>query len=959
MKEPRRNEPTAPGVSEEAGRLLDRLIDLWRQWDDPSNEAYYLTVLAPQIAANDPAAKLRDDERQVVDQLRKSLSRSDWSKLPELIAERRLYQARTAERERLQKLEEARQAEEQLRIAAAEERRRIELARLQELEEARQAKERAQIAAAEERRRAAFLGRVRGWLERDFLGADEAVRQDVDSDVLTNDSYRALKERFVRDWAAGTLDLQLDSDQAAAVAAVHGNVQVVARAGSGKTRTLVSRAIFLQQHCGVSARSLLLLAFNKKAAEEMRGRLASALPENELPHVMTFHALAYALVHPQQELIFDDPTTDQFGVSLEVQEVIDEHIRSSEYRPKIRDLMLAHYREDWERIVDGRFQLTMDEFLDHRRSLPRESIDGKYVKSFGEKTIANALFEHGVEYRYERSHSWNGVNYRPDFSLHRAQVVIEYFGLAGDADYDAQSDAKRAYWSGREGWTLLEYTPHDLRVNGVDAFVARLLRELESLGIPTRRLEEEEIWNRVSKRALDSFSRAVSTFVARSRNRDLNPDDLRSAIERHTPASAAEATFLEVGTSVLESYLARLSREGKQDFNGLVWQAIEQVENGQSRFSRKRGTEQGDLGQIGFVLVDEFQDFSPMFFRLFNAIRRASPDVGFFGVGDDWQAINGFAGSELRFFEDFGAHFPEATTLDIRTNYRSPISVVEAGNALMNGRGLPGVARRKDEGGIDLYGLDDFRASAVEKERHGRDEITPAVLRLTKAFLDRGLDVTLLSRRNGLPWEVNYSRSLENISNGLHRFLEHLRSYLPEDDRGRLTVSTVHKFKGLERQAIIVLDAVAHSYPLIHPTWAFLRIFGDNLEKLYGDERRLFYVALTRSQDSLALITESQTRSPFLDEIQRHFALTPVAWEKVRPIPSLGGERLEIRVFDAYEVKDELKDLKYDWAAEGKYWRRTVLAEGFSTDALMTQPCKRGSVRVEVLSEAGKVVHAG
>lgn len=61
---------------------------------------------------------------------------------------------------------------------------------------------------------------------------------------------------------------------------------------------------------------------------------------------MTFHALAHAIVHPEEELVYDDQSADQPLQSREIQEVIDEHIRSPQHRDLIRELMLAHFRED-------------------------------------------------------------------------------------------------------------------------------------------------------------------------------------------------------------------------------------------------------------------------------------------------------------------------------------------------------------------------------------------------------------------------------------------------------------------------------------------------------------------------------------------------------------------------------------------------------------------------------------
>ncbi len=911
-------------------KLIDDLIACWSDYD--INEDFYVTDLVPRIVRSPNSARLNNREKGIVTTLQQRLSRGEWQQLPALIVQRRAGKLKELEsdRERAKALEEAER-----------ERRRAEEARIV--------------------RKRALVARLAAVFESDFLSTDGVLAADPDAELLSADEYAELKASFVRGWAMRKLGQPLDPEQAAAVAATVGDVQVVARAGSGKTRTLVTRAIFLQKHCGVSPREILLLAFNRKAVEEIKSRLAKMFGEN-LPHVMTFHALAHALVHPEEELVFDDTSADQFGLSREVQEVIDEHVRSEEHGSRIRDLMLAHFRDDWERIVGGRFELTMDEFLAHRRELPRESLKGDYVKSYGEKVIANALLEHGVEYRYERNFRWNDVNYRPDFTVRtgpRGGVIVEYFGLEGDADYDQMSQEKRRFWAERDEWTLVELSPRDLARSGQNGFAKLLLQKIEKAGVPHRRLSEEEIWELVRRRAVDRFTGAMRNFIGRCRKHDLSPDGLESMAAGHTPCSTAEGLFLDVGVSVYRGYLRRLAANKKEDFDGLMWRAVKGVREGRTHFARDRNRERGDLAQLRFVMIDEFQDFSQVFFELVDALRSANPRAGFFCVGDDWQAINGFAGSDLRFFDDFVSYFRDTSRNHIRTNYRSARSVVEAGNAVMHGHGLAAQAKRVDAGSVLQCNLDDFKPSAAEQARHNGDEITPALLRLVRNFLDRGMDVVMLSRRKGLPWYVSYGPATIKIPDQLTRFLEHVRSYLPEEDRGRVTIETTHGYKGLEQSAVVVLDAVTRSYPLIHPNWVFLRVFGDSVDRIEAEERRLFYVAVTRAEDSVALLTETPAQSPYLTDIHRRVRLTELSWTDLAPVPSLDGARLEVRVSGppTYNVRDQLKDLKYGWNAAGRYWRRSVMAEGFSFDALLEQPWAGEGVRVAVYSETGELLH--
>jgi DNA helicase-4 len=267
--------------------------------------------------------------------------------------------------------------------------------------------------------------------------------------------------------------------------------------------------------------------------------------------------------------------------------------------------------------------------------------------------------------------------------------------------------------------------------------------------------------------------------------------------------------------------------------------------------------------------IDEFQDFSDLFYRLLVAIRKVTPEVELFCVGDDWQAINGFAGSDLRFFNHFEEHIGKSRHLYISTNYRSANSIVAVGNALMAGLGKPASASKKAAGTVLVSDLDEFEPSLIEKQRHPGDIITPAVLRLANNALAAAIDVVMLCRRNGLPCFVNFQDQVAGNGRGLARFLDLVRSFFPSGLRERISISTAHKYKGLEKPMVIVLDLVARSYPLIHPDWAFSRILGDSPQKITEEERRLLYVALTRAVDTLVVFTEGRGKSPFLDELER------------------------------------------------------------------------------------------
>jgi len=375
------------------GRLIERLARHWLNWGE--REDYYLRTLAPRLVRDQSQGD--DTEREIVRLLREELGSENLHKVPVYLADyRREMKERATEtpeqrrarkgRERIAQdaqIRGERRTDEKRNAAIQDRVRRQALEEAERMRAAQEARSLREGEDARKREKKEALGlRVVSWFESSFLLADGLFHGDIDRELLSQTEYRELKTRFVYQWVKREFgqEHRLDNEQAQAVAATGGDILVVARAGSGKTHTLVTRAAFLQKHCRVRSNELLLLAFNNKAAREMRDRLHDLL-DGDVPHVMTFHALANALVHPEEQLIFDDDETGNLGLSREIQRVIDEHLQSGVFESLIRDLMLRYFRDDWEQIVGGGFHLTSEELIAYRRSLPRETLKGDYVKS--------------------------------------------------------------------------------------------------------------------------------------------------------------------------------------------------------------------------------------------------------------------------------------------------------------------------------------------------------------------------------------------------------------------------------------------------------------------------------------------------------------------------------------------------------------------------------------------------
>ena len=321
------------------------------------------------------------------------------------------------------------------------------------------------------------------------------------------------------------------------------------------------------------------------------------------------------------------------------------------------------------------------------------------------------------------------------------------------------------------------------------------------------------------------------------------------------------------------------------------------------------------------------------------ALRSINPGVQLFCVGDDWQAINRFAGSDLRFYREFDRIFAPSRRLQLTTNRRSKRGVVQVSNALMSGRGAPAKPAADEPGTVNVVDLAKFRPTSLEESTFKRSLLTPVVLRIAGASLAKGHSVVLLSARN----------VLTDPGGGvvpLDRYLRSLRERLPASVRERLSISTAHGFKGNQSDVVIVLDATERNYPLIHPNWIFSRVLGESESAIVDESRRLFYVALTRAKTELFLLTEGNRRTPFLDEISSQTSLADVNWGGFPPVLQ-DDEWLVVKVLGAYEaIKPLITGLKADGyryrdmsqSGGERSWDRAFRMADLDRDFLITSP---------------------
>ncbi|MBD3227777.1 MAG: hypothetical protein GF329_06275, partial [Candidatus Lokiarchaeota archaeon] len=311
------------------------------------------------------------------------------------------------------------------------------------------------------------------------------------------------------------------------------------------------------------------------------------------------------------------------------------------------------------------------------------------------------------------------------------------------------------------------------------------------------------------------------------------------------------------------------------------------------------------IKDLKYILIDEYQDFSKKFFQIIEAIKKYNPSVRFFCVGDDWQAINSFAGSVLEYFKNFKIYFPEARRISLLTNHRSGKNIIEYSNLLMKGLGEGAMPEDdKPEGEVHLlqftyvewrnneentreYENDDkYRRAALElmgrKNKKGfKIEISRYLKTIEKIIKDNmAKEICLLFRANEM-----YGVNIKNFKDKIQTICNK-----------KIFCSTAHSYKGKESEVIIIVDANKKKYPKIHPDNELMKILGVTIQKVMDEERRLFYVALTRAKEKLYLIYENEfSISDFISQIEnnKNNFFYRIIWPKLNNLDEFSNDLYE------------------------------------------------------------------
>ncbi len=658
------------------------------------------------------------------------------------------------------------------------------------------------------------------------------------------------KTRVFRAFKGVTEDEPTD-EQAAAIATDEDVTLVLAGAGAGKTAVITAKVAHLVRNQGAKPGEILVLAFNKDAAKQVRDRLASADRRSDVGGAPTLGEVAVRTFHSFGRRVIADtglaPTISRFaGDDTLLRQTITRWLKGL---PEVLLSFIAYHSNEYRSPFD--FENSAD-YYDFVRTCERRTLNGDLVKSLEEVRVANFLSFHGVRFEYEANYKIPTATkahrqYQPDFYLPDHGLYIEHFALdeEGRAPKHFRNYEEGVVWKRgvheRYGTRLIETYSWQCREGVLFAY---LRQALEREGVELRTAPTEKLLQNLRDAVISGFSDLLATFLQHVRGAGLSPEELkrRAASSRKPLRNRA---FLAIFERIREAYEGALAGEQALDFNDLIIHTAELIERG--RWS----------SPYRYVLVDEFQDISAGRMKLLKALR--GRDTAFFLVGDDWQSIYRFTGSDVSLFRDCGRHLGHVKTCNLSQTFRygegilKPTADFIQRNPVQTRRELRSTRTESDEG-ITLVAATDQKGGiklALQDIARREGDAWMADVR------GRGFGGGSSTNDNDKPSKV--------LALGRYR-----KSHgdLPLTVR-RNVFSTVHSAKGLEADYAVVLDLRSGSFPSLKQDDPVLELVLPPAKDAvpHGEERRLFYVAATRAKRGTYLVADATQPSPFVNEL--------------------------------------------------------------------------------------------
>ena len=662
-----------------------------------------------------------------------------------------------------------------------------------------------------------------------------------------------------RDFFDHCLKYPLDKQQRRSIVSEEDNCLVVSSAGSGKTSSIVGKVKYLTEIKGIAPERILLISYTNKAAAELTERMAT----NGLKGY-TFHKLAIDIIGKTtgtKPSICDN--TDSLFVDI-YHKLLDK----SSFKKSIVEYFIDYQTNeaDWEqRKNERREQLSGLKNVQLKAMFP--DMDGRaiYVRSEQEQKICFALSSLGVKFRYEEPYEHQLADemhsqYRPDFSIYFKQggvtkrIYLEHFGVDEHGLVPAwfakdkgitYEEANQKYNDGitwkktaheKFGTQLLVTSSADFHYSDIRDKLRKLLTEA---GVPIQEKTDEELYDLVlpkGSKQEKAFIRLVVTFVTLVKS---SCKSVKEVLKQAKNADDERSVFIikNIFQPVYERYINALSDSNQIDFTDAILQATEICRTSHPV-------------EYDYIIVDEFQDISVDRYNFLKVLREGNPPAKLYCVGDDWQSIYRFSGSDMALFNQFPEYFGTTEINKIETTYRFGEPLVSLSSNF--------IQRNKAQIQKNIHSFSSEMRTELEFYAYDRRDYCNTIGQLV-ASIPSDKSIFLLGRYSFDDYYLSFM--YQSIKEG-NRF------YYVIGGR-KIEFLTVHKSKGLEANYVILLQCNKDTYGFPSqvsddPVLNYVLTKSDQFP--YGEERRLFYVAITRAKIKTLVLYDKRFPSVFVDE---------------------------------------------------------------------------------------------
>ena len=691
--------------------------------------------------------------------------------------------------------------------------------------------------------------------------------------------------------------VSLDEDQRRVVLTDEDYCLVIAGAGAGKTTTVAAKVKYLVDKQGVKPSQILVVSFTNKAVNELKEKIQGALGI-ECP-IATFHSTGNAVIHvnsPDEKLNIVDNSRLYF--------VIRDYFRGSimQNESMVNKLIMffasyfdAPYEGDdlnafFNNIAKANYSTMRSDLEDFKREVidartkKSVTIQNEILRSHQEVEIANFLYLNNIDYDYESIYQYDvpGARkpYTPDFIIFQdgKSAYLEHFGISENGENDRYSDEELDRYKKavndkvrlhKQHGTTLVYTFSSY--NDRKPLLTHLREELEAKGFELRPRSNKEIMEMLvageENRYIRKLINLVCRFISNFKVNGYQAEEFNRMY--HSTQNVRSRLFLDICNDCYLEYERWLKENKAVDFEDMINESariLKEVKDMKQKLDFK------------YIIVDEYQDISRQRFDLTKALSEVT-DAKIIAVGDDWQSIYAFSGSDITLFTKFAEKMGYAKMLKIVKTYRNSQDVIDIAGSFIQ-RNSEQISKqlispKRIEDPVIIYTYDSTSKGRDGNRRSGANyALSSAVetalgrlLEYKKAENKTAGPILLLGRFGFDGDHLEKSGLFEYINRG-----DKIKSVkYPELD---ITFMTAHSSKGLGYDDVIIVNGKNETYGFPSkieddPVLAFV-IKGDRSID-YAEERRLFYVAMTRTKNRVFFVAPEQNPSEFLLELKRDY----------------------------------------------------------------------------------------